>query len=132
MVNKGVYHVSLSKLKLECASLKKTANVQYSKFGLQEYLKVLYPNQAKVILKSRCKTLDIKTHCTYKYSDTICRGCGIEDETLPHIINCGQTEHMDFVNVNDIETVSDVVTISLMRTANRIYDFYNLCNDDNK
>ena len=132
MVNKGVYHVSFSKLKSECASLKKTANLRYNTFGMQEYLKVLFPNQAKVILKSRCRTLDIKTHCTYKYSDTICRGCGIEDETLEHIINCGQAEHMDIVNVSEIEAVSDVVSISLMRTVNRIHDFYDLCGEDDR
>ena len=74
-------------LKQECASLKKTTGLNYDALELQEYLKVLYPNQARAVLKSRCKTLDIKTHNTYKYKeDTICRGCEVEEETLQH---CG-------------------------------------------
>ena len=64
-VRKGVTDVMFNELKQKCESLKKTAGLHYDVLELQEYLKVLYPNQARVVLKSRCKTLDIKTHNTY-------------------------------------------------------------------
>ena len=65
VVNRAVTDAVFEDLRSECASLKKTANLLYEKFELQGYLKELYPNQARVILKARCKTLDLKTHNTY-------------------------------------------------------------------
>ena len=56
----------------------------------QKYLSVLYPSQARVIFKWRSKTLDIKSHLTYKYEDLVCRLCGVEEENPSHIMNCGQ------------------------------------------
>ena len=52
---------------------------------------------------ARSKTLDIKTHRTFKFHDTVCRGCGVEEETLEHLVNCGisPSEHI-VVNLEDI------------------------------
>ena len=43
---------------------------------------------AKVIYKARGKSLDIKTHKKWKYSDFLCFGCGEESETVDEILSC--------------------------------------------
>ena len=55
---------------------------------------------AKIIFKCRSKTLSIKDHSRFKYSDNLCRWCGVDDETLQHIVNCGNE-----VIISDTETV---------------------------
>ena len=72
--------------------MKKTSDIHYEDFKVQDYLLKLFPGQAKTVFKWRSKTLDIKSHLTYKYSDTDCRGCGSCEESVEHIVNCGQTD----------------------------------------
>ena len=126
-VKQAISSVVFNELCAECTSLKKTANLKYECFEMQNYLQELYPSQAKLVLKSRCKLLDIKTHCSYKYNDTVCRGCGVEEETLDHIINCGQQEelHVDVTNINGQE--GSVVTLN--RAAGRIASFIDQCDE---
>ena len=126
-VKQAISSVVFNELRGECTSLKKTANLKYECFEMQNYLQELYPSQAKLVLKSRCKLLDIKTHCSYKYNDTVCRGCGVEEETLDHIINCGQQEelHVDVTNINGQE--GSVVTLN--RVAGRIASFIDQCDE---
>ena len=87
MVNCKISEVALGELLNESEGLKKTSTLKYDSLQVQGYLQHLYPNQARVVFKCRCQTMDIKTHLTYKYSDKICRGCGKEEETLSHVIN---------------------------------------------
>ena len=122
MVNKGVEQVMLQKLQTECSSLKKTVDLKYDQLGMQEYLRVLYPSQSKLILKSRCKTLDIKLHNTYKFDDELCRRCGVCPESLEHIINCKQIEKVQ-VCVLEAGEISDLVSVQLSRVASRIQNF---------
>ena len=132
MVNKAVTSTAFEDLKNQCASLKKTADLSYDTFQVQGYLKELYPNQARVVLKGRCKTLDLKTHNTYLYKgDTICRGCGIEEETLEHILNCGQDEMLTF-DLSKIDTNSECVVTKLIQATNRIMLFKEMCEDEEK
>ena len=134
MVNKAVSATVFEQLKTECASLKKTSELSYETFEVQGYLKHLYPNQARVVLKSRCKTLDLKTHNTYKYKgDTVCRGCAIADETLEHILNCGQNEllTLDTTQISATTIPDDVVT-KLIQGVNRILSFKEMCDNDEK
>ena len=131
-VKQAVIDSAFKSLSAECKSLKKTADLVYEKFETQNYLKVLFPNQAKVILKSRCKTLDIKSHCTYKYKDdTICRGCGMTDETFSHIINCGKQEALH-VNIEDVNDKSELTTINLSRIVGRILSFFDVISDESR
>ena len=39
--------------------------------------------------KARGKSLYIKTHKKWKYSDLLCLGCGEEDKTVDAILSCG-------------------------------------------
>ena len=113
----------------ECTVLRKTQNLQYKDLEMQEYLKVLYPNQSQVILRSRCQTLNLKTHNSYRFEegDVTCRKCGIEDETLEHVINCGVEElhdHID-INVGDIcDIPSELLQSLLARMVLRIESFF--------
>ena len=126
-VNKKVQKTAFDNLKRECVSLKKTAELSYDAFELQGYLKELYPNQARTVMKTRCKTLDIKTHSTYKYNDTLCRNCEKEEETLEHILNCGQEVPMslDFARIS----ISDQMFTRLIQAVNRITIFQERCDD---
>ena len=127
LVNKSINKTVLQELIGECKLLKKTQDLVYDSFEMQEYLKLLYPNQAKIILKSRCQTLNIKTHNTFKYKsvDPKCRKCGIENETFEHVVNCQQEDHIN-INVCDLGEASDLLTTTLARVAIRVNSFLEL------
>ena len=129
MVKKAIHKAVLDDLTKECSSLKKTNNLTYEKLEMQEYLKVLYPDQARVILKSRCQALDIKTQNTFKFQegDTICRKCGIDEETFDHIVNCGfEANNHITIDITNLQESSELQTSTLMRTVNRINSFCDL------
>ena len=70
----------------------------------------------------RLKTLDIKTHQTYKYQDTLCRWCNLHDKSLAHIINCGE----DAIEITDLDNIEDIDTeaaLKISRMAYRIQEF---------
>ena len=52
--------------------------------------------------------LDIRTHRTHKYQDTMCRSCGTEEETVNHIVNCGYPvdEHIkvDMLEIGELSS----------------------------
>ena len=132
LVSRNLKEVVFESLVAECKSLKKTANLTYTSFGMQYYLKHLFPNQAKHIIRSRCQILDLKSHNTYKFKgDTSCRRCGVADETLEHVINCQHEEILD-VNLNNVEPdeeQSDLKIISITKVANRIQTFFDSIED---
>ena len=95
LVKAAVNETALRQLLEECQSLKKTATLHYSELKLQEYWEHLFPSQSKLVFKWRSKTLDLKTHATYKFSDTLCRNCKIHEETPEHALNCGAVVGME-------------------------------------
>ena len=121
MVKLAVKKVAFEELRKECRSKEKTEKLVYDELKTQEYLTKLCPSQSKLIFKCRSKTLNIKEHMQYKYRDNNhCRWCGVCDETLGHIINCGyEGEHMEsaerIVYGTDVQEMSEL--------ANRIEDF---------
>ena len=124
MVNKGVQFVCTEQLKRECSGLKKTSELRYDGLQMQQYLKEMYPTQAKIILQARSGTLDIKTQNSYKFEDLICRKCGEEVELLDHVLNCGyDDEFVSSVLFSNGEDSCELIS-QLTRTANRIQMFY--------
>ena len=123
VVKEAIEKEAFEKLKKECASKKKTEHLQYSEFKTQEYLKFSFPNVARLMFKCRSRTLDIKTHSTYKYRDvdTVCRRCGEGDEELLHVVNCG---HEDHLSINFSTDVYDEVHI--IRSMKRVEQFLNV------
>ena len=74
--------------------MSKIACIEYEQLEIQEYL---YEgnentNTSKFIFKARAQKLDIKMHKKWKYSDTVCVGCGEKDETGEEILSC---KHFD-------------------------------------
>ncbi len=124
MVNTHVTDKVLEELIDEFQSLKKDRKLTYSSLQQQEYLKCLYPSQARIVFMCRCNMLDIKTHRTHKYNDTVCRGCGVEEETVHHIVNCGfpPNEHIEF-NMYEIGELSVLVKSHLINVIRRIETF---------
>ena len=101
--------------------MKKTANLQYKELKVQEYLSQLYPSQARLVFKWRSKTLDLKTHLTYKYSDKSCRICKSNDETPEHALNCGMESIMDYkIDVLSIDELNDFTKSELKQMILRI------------
>ena len=109
-VRKKIEETALTNLCAECKSLKKTSDLQYQRLETQDYLLKCFPGQARTIFKWRSKTLNLKLHSTYKYSDEMCRGCGVCEESAEHVINCNQT---DITIVEDIATLG-VITKEVM------------------
>ena len=122
LVNESITEIAFKCLVSECKAQKKTSNLEYASLKLQEYLTVMYPNQSRTILKCRSKTVDIKSHLTYKYKDIACRKCGSSDEDMLHIINCGHRDHIDLAEYIHIQNLEDTIS-GLKLMANRINEF---------
>ena len=71
--------------------------------------------KSKIIFRCRSKTLNIKEHMQYKYKENMhCRWCGISEETLCHIVNCGSDgatiENVDgIIHGSNFQKMKDVV-----------------------
>ena len=123
-VKNAVYTAALQELVAECHSHKKTANLEYKSLKVQDYFSHLYVSQARMIFKWRSKTLDLKSHLTYKYSDTLCRGCKSYSETPDHVINCGDGNTIDIsVDVLKLNTIDDFTRSELKQMVMRINSF---------
>ena len=124
-VRESVGEFALKQLVSECCGLKKTADLKYDCLRLQNYFSCLYPSQARLVFKWRSRTLgDIKSHLTYKYSDTVCRGCHDEVEDPYHIINCGVERKLsDALNVLEIDSLDDQKKCTLKTMIHRIASF---------
>ena len=96
----------------------RTKGIRYEKFEVQNYVKKMDPWEAKLIFKCRSKTLSIKDHMQFKYNENSCRWCGIGEETLSHIVNCGNEECVD---AETILTNMEVTELKVL--AKRIQDF---------
>ena len=74
----------------------KISHIKYDDLQLQEYLLDGNRNTdvSKCIFKARSMTLNIKTQKSWKYSDKLCVGCGVNSETGDEILSCtGFTEN---------------------------------------
>ena len=120
----AVYTAALQELVAESHSLKKTASLEYKSLKVQDYFSHLYISQARMIFKWRSKTLDLKSHLSYKYSDTLCRGCKLNPETPDHVINCGDENTIDIsVDVLNLDAIDDFTRSELKQMVMRISSF---------
>ena len=74
----------------EQSKQKKIMDIQYNKLEIQEYLLCgdRDINISRLIFKARGLTLDIKTQKKWKYSDRLCSGCQLNDESGEEILFC--------------------------------------------
>ena len=122
IVKKAITRTAFSNLLESCSNQKKTNLLVYTKLQPQDYLTKLYPWQSKLISRCRSKTLDIKTHQTFKYNDTLCRWCNLHEESLSHIINCGE-ESLDILDLSNTEKMDSGKIAMLSRITYRIREF---------
>ena len=72
-----------------------------------------FPDQARIVFKWRSKTLDMKRHSTYKYSNLVCRGCNNGEEDVHHVMNCNiDPDDPDFLVVKDSRKLRDLTVES--------------------
>ena len=87
---------------------------------IQEYLLEGNENTevSKLIYKSRGKTLDIKTHKSWKYEDKLCVGGNTNVETETELLSCdgfgNEEEDQDTLSYNLVfsESVSDRIRVA--------------------
>jgi hypothetical protein len=77
-------------LKKEQSKQTKIMDIHYDKLEIQEYLLCgdRDINISRLILKARGLTLDIKTQKKWIYSDRLCSGCTLNDESGNEILFC--------------------------------------------
>ena len=118
IVREAIRQKAFTTLVEECNGQNKTQTVVYNELKLQDYLTKLYPWQSQLLFQYRSKTLDIKTHRSYKYSDLYCRWCNLCEEQACHIINCGE-ETIDIPDLNSLDEISPVLNSKLLLITNR-------------
>ena len=77
-------------LKCEQSKQEKIKDITYSKLEMQEYLADgdRNINLARQIYKARGQILDIKLQKRWKYSDKLCTGCNLVEESGEEILKC--------------------------------------------
>ena len=70
----------------------KILDIEYSKLEMQAYLADGDRDNrvSRLIFKARGKTMDIKMQKRWKYDDTLCTGCGKNEETGQEILMCDE------------------------------------------
>ena len=122
IVKKAVTKVALHNLQEECSKQKKTSSLVYAKLETQQYLSKFYPWQSRIISQCRSKTLDIKTHQKFKYNDSLCRWCNLNEENLCHIVDCGESP-IETIDMNALKEIDTDTKIKLTRMTYRIQEF---------
>ena len=125
-VKSSIQNFVFDKLRKECASQSKTHPLRYNRLECQPYLKSLYPYQAKTILQCRARVLKIKAHRPFQFVNKACRWWNLKEETLSHIINCGQDVKVDLIDINELDIVNPVKEAELISLAVRVDQFLDL------
>ena len=120
LIKRKIQDVTLKELTKDCKEKKKTSFLSYETLQPQDYLGHLYPCQSRIIFQCRSKTLDIKDHRSYKYKDRLCRKCGINEETVQHVTNCGHTDVVDTSFVSDLGDMTYATKLKLSIISQRI------------
>ena len=77
--------------------------------------------------------MDLKTHATYKFSDTLCRNCKIQEETPGHALNCGMAVEMEQkIDILKIDKMDDFSISELKQMVLRISSFMEKVADGEK
>ena len=120
-VKKAIRTKAFENLRKEAKEQSKTKEIEYTKFIPQEYIIKLNPTHSRIIFQCRSKSLNIKEYQNYKYENGgHCRWCGVVDETLEHVVNCGSSGSK-IHNVKESIRGDDILLMK--RIAERIEDF---------
>jgi hypothetical protein len=120
-VKEAVKNIAFEELRMECQGKKKTKDLIYTELKAQNYITRLSPGHSRTIFRARSQTLNIKDHARYQFKDGMhCRWCGVSDETLDHIVNCGYDGEV-MSKVNEVLQGEDIA--KMRNLAERIQDF---------
>ena len=78
---------------------------------MKEYIKVLNPQEAKLILTIRLGMLQVKENFHNMYDDNLCRICKTEIEDSKHFIKCTAKkagEEQKLQNLNEVWTLNEI------------------------
>ena len=118
-VKRAVRDQALADLVKQNETKTRTKNIAFHKLETQEYIKQMSPSEARIIFKCRSKTLNIKQHMTYKFNNTSCRWCGVAEETLQHVVNCGKSQPIIGIE----KTLTQMDLKGLKEIASRVKEF---------
>ena len=63
-----------------------TTNSETRRSAKPSYLYKLPKEQARAIFMARTRMIKVKTNYKNMYTNTICRGCGLKEETQQHVL----------------------------------------------
>ena len=114
-VKKKVRSYALTLLNQELSTQKHGSRIKsYNELSPQQYLVELQPQKARKLFHVRAGILDIKTVRKYWYTDSVCRLCQQDEETIHHILNvCGSISrtsgllHEFTDNMEEMEQIAD-------------------------
>ena len=97
--------------KLWAEKSKKCNHMKDEDIKMKEYIKVLNPQEAKLILDIRLGMLQVKENFHNMHEDNICRICKVEIEDSKHFINCTAKiagEEQNLQNLNEIWSLNEI------------------------
>ena len=88
-VKSSVYREAFLQLQVDLSINRKTSHLSCSKLFRTDYLKELLPSFARVVFRTKIRTLDIKINYENKYPQNLkCPFCCVLDETFHQIFTC--------------------------------------------
>ena len=88
LVKRKVKEYALEELNRQMADQKHGSQLyQYSELKQQEYMDKLSPANTRKLFHVRVGVLDVKTVRKYWYTDSLCRLCENQEETVLHVVN---------------------------------------------
>ena len=94
-------------MKEELDSYSKVRELASEPFKMKGYFNNKIILEARTMFQIRAGVLDIKSNRPYQYDDQKCRVCGIEDETLDHIVNSCTSADEDVISTNNVYSITD-------------------------
>lgn len=104
LVKKKVTALAIKQMNSECKELSKMKHFpQIRNIQMQDYLRVMNPDKARLFFRIRSNMIEMRAICYYRFKDVSCRLCGEEDETLHHVLNiCNYIDRTIIVELPDI------------------------------
>ena len=131
-INKKIEAIAFKNLQDDCRSKKKTENLTYSHLRLQPYLYKMNPQKARTIFRARSHMTNTKKDMKNKFvnENPYCRLCNSAEESLYHIVNCGQDVLITPENINKLfyENINDIKEATTI--ADRIENFIQIVNEN--
>ena len=109
-----------------------TTNSETRRSAKPSYLYKLPKEQARAIFMTRTRMIKVKTNYKNMYTNTICRGCGLKEETQQHVLEeCTSIHTQDNLITTTNQLFSNDPTTT-KPTANKLTTLLKTYTDGNK